>query len=199
MSAQAFSLQDKTILVNGMASGLGQVIAQACSQRGAKVLPAAQPRQPIHGLVHCVDHALECAVADLSEAELTRLFHSNVVQPVMLTQQLLQTDSLAPNASIVFLLSTAAHMGAKGQGAYAASKAALLGMIKCLALEQAAQGIRVNGVSPRADEAIWPDVANSVIFLLADASRWITGTSLLINGAGSDSASRSQMETGAAA
>ncbi|MFL9709685.1 SDR family NAD(P)-dependent oxidoreductase [Methylobacillus sp. Pita1] len=187
--AKAFSLQGKTILVNGMASGVGLAITQACEQRGADILATFQPGRQLHGLVHCVDQQFECPVADLSESDLMQVLQSNLIQPVMLTQRVLQAGSLAPNASIVFLLSAAAHQGAKGQGAYAASKAALSGLIKCLALEQAAHGIRVNGISPAAHEALWPDVANGVIFLLSDASRWITGTSLPVNGAGTELAS----------
>lgn len=187
--AKAFSLQGKTILVNGMASGVGLAITQACEQRGAEILSAAQPGRQLHGLVHCVDQQLACPVSDLSESDLMQVLQFNLIGPVMLTQRLLQAGSLAPNSSIVFLLSAAAHQGAKGQGAYAASKAALSGLIKCLALEQAANGIRVNGVSPAAHEALWPDVANGVVFLLSDASRWITGTSLPVNGAGVELAS----------
>lgn len=181
MSHPAFSLQGKTILLNGMDSALGQIIAERCSQRGGHLMATPQKEQ-IHGLVHCIDQQLASNVADLSEPALMQVMQSNVIQPVMLTQQLLQNGRLAPQASILFLLSTAAHMGAAGQGAYAASKAALNGIIQCLALEQAAQGIRVNGISPRPDAALWPDVANSVVFLLSDASRWITGTHLMING-----------------
>jgi len=182
--AKAFSLQGKTILVNGMASGVGLAITQACEQRGADILATSQPGRQLHGLVHCVDQQLACPVSDLSESDLMQVLQSNLIGPVMLTHRLLQAGSLVPNSSIVFLLSAAAHQGAKGQGAYAASKAALFGIIKCLALEQAVNGIRVNGVSPAAHEALWPDIANSVVFLLSDASRWITGTSLPINGAG---------------
>ena len=83
-------------------------------------------------------------------------------------------------------------------------KSALLGIIKCLALEQAKRKIRVNGIWPstiptairgaehdmlEAEKARHPlglgtpeDVANAAVYLLADASRWVTGTSLLMNG-----------------
>lgn len=189
MTSQAFSLQGKTILVNGMASGVGLAITQACEQRGADILTTSQPGRQLHGLVHCVDQQLACPVSDLSKSDLMQVLQANLIGPIMLTQRLLQAESLVPNSSIVFLLSSAAHQGAKGQGAYAASKAALSGLIRCLALEQAANGIRVNGISPAAHESLWPDVANGVIFLLSDASRWITGTSLPVNGAGTELAS----------
>ena len=184
LSNNPFSLQGKTLLINGAESGLGRFLAHACAERGATILQAVQPGRPIHGLVHCQDERLERTIEVLTESELTQTLQANLVQPVVLTQQLLQSAALAPKASIVFVLSTAAHIGARGLGAYAASKAGLLGMIKCLALEQAAHGIRVNGISPQDDEAAWPDVANAMVYLLSDASRWVTGTSLLVNGAG---------------
>ena len=77
-------------------------------------------------------------------------------------------------------------------------------MIKCLALEQAKRKIRVNGISPSAiatpmwdahqalleeQKARHPlglgtldDVANGAIYMLSDASRWVTGTSLVMDG-----------------
>jgi NAD(P)-dependent dehydrogenase (short-subunit alcohol dehydrogenase family) len=100
------------------------------------------------------------------------------------------------------MLSTAAHLGTRGVGPYSAMKAGLMGIIKCLALEQAKRRIRVNGISPsavatpmwgadqlEAQKARHPlglgepqDVANAAIYLLADASRWVTGTSLVMDG-----------------
>lgn len=85
-------------------------------------------------------------------------------------------------------------------------KSALLGIIRCLAMEQGKHRIRVNGISPsaiptpmwgedqqsaslQAQRARHPlglgtpeDVANAAIYLLSDASRWVTGTSLVMDG-----------------
>ncbi|QLF92479.1 SDR family oxidoreductase [Pseudomonas sp. ABC1] len=181
LPSSVFSLHGKMILINGIDSSPGRYISEACMQRGATIMHAPHPGQLIHGLVHCVDEPSWQEVADLDVSCLTRVLQANLVQPVMLTQQLLQ-GSMANKASIVFLLSAA--RGERGRGAYAASKAGLLGIIRCLALEQAGHGIRVNGISSRLDESVWPDIANTITFLLSDASRWITGINLPVNGGG---------------
>ena len=99
--------------------------------------------------------------------------------------------------------------GAPGLSGYGASKGALIGLAKSLALEMARNRIRVNCVSPgyvrsamaneiqetvgpeqfAAIEAMHPlglgaadDVAHAIGFLLADTGRWITGSNLVVDG-----------------
>lgn len=237
----AFSLQDKTILVTGASSGLGQQIAISCAQRGATVvitardadrlqatfnqLPGkghlqilAEQTQPgeraalvqavpsLNGVVHCAGKQMLSPIRLLSEALMTQMYEVNFLAPVMLTQQLLQAKKIRSHASVVFMLSTSAHIGTQAVGPYSAMKSGLLGIIRCLAMEQGKHGIRVNGISPsvvptpmwgeddqsaplQAQRARHPlglgtpkDVAHAAIYLLADASRWVTGTSLVMDG-----------------
>lgn len=108
--------------------------------------------------------------------------------------------------AIVNVASIEATDPAMGHSHYAASKAGLLMLTRSLALEYGRNGIRVNAVSPGliAREGIeqnWPegvaswhehapldrmgdpaDVADAVLFLLAPASRWITGVNLVVDG-----------------
>lgn len=158
----------------------------------------------IHGVLHCAGLHRPTPVSELTEEFMTRMYQINFLAPVMLTQRLLQVGTVAQQGSIVFMLSTAAHSGIEGFGPYAAMKAGLMGLIKCLALEQAPHRIRVNGISPSiigtppvapdpqvqavggARPPLGPgtpdDVAHAAIYLLSDASRWVTGTSLIIDG-----------------
>ncbi len=187
-------------------AGEGHVQVQADltlpEQRDALV--AAAPR--LDGLVHCAGKQMLCPIRQLTEGLMNEMYGVHYLAPVMLTQQLLQKGRLAPKASILFLLSTSAHIGTRGVGPYSAMKSALLGIIRCLAIEQARHGMRVNGISPsvvptpmwgdagqnaqlEAQRARHPlglgtpeDVANAAIYLLSDASRWVTGTSLVMDG-----------------
>lgn len=158
----------------------------------------------LDGVVHSAGKQMLCPIRQLSERLMTEMYNVDFLAPVMLTQRLLQTNAIAQRGSIVFLLSTSAHIGTPGVGPYSAMKAALLGIVRCLALEQARKKIRVNGISPSvvltplwdgdddrivSQRARHPlglgtpeDVANGAVYLLSDASRWVTGTSLVMDG-----------------
>lgn len=177
-----------------------QVVADLAVASDRDQLVRASPA--IDGLVHCAGQQRHCPVRQLSEQFMTEMYSVNFLAPVMLTQRLLQANAISTQGSIVFLLSTAAHIGTRGIGPYSAMKAGLGGIIRCLALEQAKRKIRVNGISPsavatpmwgadqlEAQKARHPlglgatqDVAYAAVYLLADASRWVTGTSLVMDG-----------------
>jgi NAD(P)-dependent dehydrogenase (short-subunit alcohol dehydrogenase family) len=145
----------------------------------------------------------------VTHAELDTIMQTNFFSPVVLLNKLLRKKKLNKNCSVVFISSIGGNfIGAKGNSMYSASKGAINAMQKVIALELAPQKIRVNNVSPgmvrtemlenttafsqeqiEKDEKNYPlgygevtDVANAVIYLLADASKWVTGTSLLIDG-----------------
>ena len=103
--------------------------------------------------------------------------------------------------------SIAAYIGVAGVGVYSGTKAALIATMRCLAMEVVKRGIRVNCLAPALVEtpllaatetvvasmddqrAAYPlgfgkpdDVANAAVFFLSAASRWITGTTLVMDG-----------------
>ncbi|WP_202759442.1 SDR family NAD(P)-dependent oxidoreductase [Delftia acidovorans] len=185
-------------------SGHLQMPAELTDSQDRSALAQLSPK--IDGLVHCAGKQMLSPIRQLRESLMTEMYAIHFLAPVMLTQQLLYTNKIAPSGSIIFMLSTSAHIGTRGVGPYSAMKSGLLGIIRCLAIEQARQRIRVNGISPsvvptpmwgiadqndqlQAQEARHPlglgtpeDVANAAIYLLSDASRWVTGTSLVMNG-----------------
>ena len=111
--------------------------------------------------------------------------------------------------SLVFIASVMGHLGQPGKIAYSASKGAIVNAVKSMALELSPKKIRVNSISPAVvktpmsdklfktiDEnskqkilEMHPlglgevnDVANTCVFLLSEASKWITGTNLIVDG-----------------
>ena len=183
-------------------AGVGhvRVLADLTSGEGRDHL--VQSGTHIDGVLHCAGKQNLCPIRQLTETLMTDMYSVNFLAPVMLTQRLLERQAISQYGSIVFMLSTAAHIGTRGVGPYSAMKSALLGIIRCLALEVAKRGIRVNGISPsavvtpmwdaghlEAEKARHPlglgepqDVANAAVYLLSDASRWVTGTSLVMDG-----------------
>ena len=145
----------------------------------------------------------------ITQNDLDDVIHTNFTAPVLLLNKLLKLKKIKRNSSIVFISSIAAgFIGTKGNAMYSASKGAIAGMQKVLALELAPQKIRVNSIAPgmvktemwenntaftaeqiQEDEKKYPlgygeptDVANATVYLLSDASKWITGISLVLDG-----------------
>jgi len=159
---------------------------------------------PIDGVVHGAGVKGLSPVRMVSQSFLNDVFSANFNAPVLLTQRLLYKKTLRDGGSILFMTSLAAHTGTVGVGPYSASKAALIGLMRCLALEVAKRGIRANTLSPglvntpltniadgwlAEQEKKYPlgigrpeDVAYAAIYFLSDASRKITGTSFNLDG-----------------
>ncbi|MPT05101.1 MAG: SDR family oxidoreductase [Delftia sp.] len=175
---------------------------------GRDDLVAAVGKVELHGVVHSAGILRMSPVRMMTEQHLREVQSINVDAPLLLTQALLKRNLVAAGGSIAFIASISAHIGVHGVTAYAGTKGALLAMTRCLAIEVAKRRIRANCISPALVEtpmlrenaapmigsmeqelSKYPlglgkpeDVANATIFLLSDASRWITGTTLIMDG-----------------
>jgi NAD(P)-dependent dehydrogenase (short-subunit alcohol dehydrogenase family) len=165
--------------------------------------------EPLDGVVHSAGISKVVPCRMINEKILNEVHFINFTTPVMLTQQILFKRLLKDSGSIVFLGSLGALVGTKGNGVYASSKAAIMSIAQNLAVELAPKKIRANSLAPgmvttpmnmssesplspeqlERDQAGYPlgwgkseDVSNAIIFLLADASRWITGTCIKMDG-----------------
>lgn len=158
----------------------------------------------LDGVVHAAGIHGVAPVRMFRQAFLEAVMATNFMAPAMLTQKLLYRKQLRDGASLVFLSSISVHTGTVGIGPYAASKAALEGFMRALALEIAPRGMRANALAPGLvdtplvnDDAAWfaeqgkkyplglgrpEDVAYGAIYLLSDASRKVTGTRLHMDG-----------------
>lgn len=170
-------------------------------------LVASLSASELQGVVHSAGISRLSPVRMITEQHLREVQAINVDAPMLLTQALLKRNVVAAGGSMVFIASIAAHIGVPGVAAYSGTKAALLAMVRCLAMEVVKRQIRANCLSPalvetplldatatvvgslEQERGNYPlgfgkpeDVANAAVFLLSDASRWITGTTLVMDG-----------------
>ena len=164
--------------------------------------------EKLDGVVYCAGTIQTCITRNLSKDFCQEIFEENFYSAVVLNTLLLTQKRINPKASLVFVSSLSAFNCAEfGNAAYGASKGALSSYARVLALELSVRGCRVNVVSPgmvktpllqkfdvseeqfAEDEKKYPlgygqpdDVANAIVFLLSDASKWMTGSNLIIDG-----------------
>lgn len=165
----------------------------------------------LQGVVHSAGIGDRTLLKMVREKDIQRVMEANFNAPVLLQRALLKKKKITPSASIVFIASRAPFAPTPGNGLYAASKGALIAFAKVLGLELANQLIRVNCICPAmvwtelvqrdaeltgADyhetEKAYPlkrygrpdDVANLVVYLLSDASSWMTGSCIDLTGGG---------------
>ena len=161
----------------------------------------------LDGVVHCAGIGSRVLCKMLEEQDVSRVMQANFEAPVLLQAELLREKKIAKEASIVFIASAAATMPSVGNAIYSASKAATIAYANCLAQELANRKIRVNCISPamvwtdlalvgateeqlREAEQNYPlkryaqpeDITGAAIYLLSDASSWVTGSNMELTG-----------------
>lgn len=137
------------------------------------------------------------------------VFNINFFSPIEQLRQLTKKRKINKDGSVVMIISIAGTgRRSVGNAVYGSAKAALQSMVQYTALELAPMKIRVNGICPgmvntpflqngtlteeqfKKDMATYPlkrygepeDIAHGAAYLLSDASSWVTGTSLVIDG-----------------
>ena len=163
----------------------------------------------LDGVVSCAGIVETKMLKFTEDEDLLHLFNTNAFSSIRLIRTLVQQKKLKKEASIVIISSiSGVKCGYIGGSLYGASKGALEGFTKATALELAPQKIRINTITPgmvetsllkdsaidsellEADKQKYPlkrygnpeEVGYSTVFLLSDATKWMTGTSLLIDG-----------------
>lgn len=162
----------------------------------------------LDGIVHCAGIGQRVLCRQLEESDLDNMMDVNFKAPVMLQTEILKQKKINKGASVVFIASIAYESPSIGNAIYSASKGAVISYANCLAIELAPRLIRVNCILPamiwtdlvfngglteeelKEDEKRYPlkrygkpeDVANLSIYLLSDASSWMTGSCVKITG-----------------
>ena len=147
-------------------------------------------------------------IRQLKSEDLNHIFEVNTFSSIILLQKMMKKKKLAEDASVVYTSSISGiGAAAVGESMYIASKGALSAFVKAAALECSKKGIRVNAVCPgmvktamsdaydlnegdNEDLKNYPlgryanpvDIAWAIIYLLSNASSWVTGTNMVIDG-----------------
>jgi NAD(P)-dependent dehydrogenase (short-subunit alcohol dehydrogenase family) len=163
----------------------------------------------IDGVLHSAGVHATTPLRVLTAAKMTELFDVNVTTAAMLVKAFRHPAVRGEDPSVVLMSSAVGLVGEAGVSAYAASKAAVASLARSLGLELAREGIRVNsiaagvvttsltdGIRETVGAQSWSDieaahplgigraedVADSALYLLSPASRWVTGTALVVDG-----------------
>ena len=174
------------------------------------VLSIVNALPKLDGVVHCAGIGQRIPCKDLQLENVNHVMDVNFTAPVLLQAELLRQKKISKPASIVFVASIASWSPSFGNSVYSASKGAIISYAKCLALELAPRKIRVNCISPamvwtdliysdgtdeeqlKEDERKYPlkrygqpeDIAHLAVYMLSDASSWMTGSNVKISGGG---------------
>ena len=183
------------------------VVADLNNENDRKHLTEGLPI--LDGLVNCAGITKTLFFPFINADVLENVMNVNFTAPVLISAELVKRKKLSKNSSIVFISSISGVLcAAVGGSIYSASKGAVNGVVKGMALDLAAKNIRVNTVNPgviethifdegtvtreqlEEDKKRYPlkrfgkpeEVAYAVIYLLSDASQWVTGSNLVIDG-----------------
>lgn len=178
---------------------IGPAIRELCRSAG-----------PLHGIVHAAGVQEFLPLQLLSEDKLGHLLTVNAEACALLLKAMCQPGCCRKEGgSFVAISSAMGSVGAPGQIGYSMSKGAVEAFVRSAALELARRRIRVNAVAPAfvdtpLFQARWQqlsegqreavlqahplgigdvdDVAQAAVYLLADSGRWVTGTTLHVDG-----------------
>lgn len=198
-----------------IASAGGRAQAQRCDVSSeADTLAAAEAAKSAFGAIHVLINAAATddpsgSVLDISPADWTRVFAVNVMGAYLMSRAVLPAMVAAGGGSIIHIASQLGRVGAPARAADCASKGAIIQLAKAMAVDHAAQNIRVNALSPGAIETRRlmlrfgdietarrlsgpkhllnrlgqpEEIAQAALFLASDAASFVTGADMLVDG-----------------
>lgn len=159
------------------------------------------------GVVLCAGIIKTMPVKKINEEAMIEIFNANIMGNIILCSRFLKKKKLKHGGAVVFISSVSTFNVKVGNSLYSATKGAVNSFAKAMALEVSKQEMRVNCIQPGfvpssilenhglgEDALQWyrdrhplgfgtpSDIANGCIYLLSDASRWVTGSVFTIDG-----------------
>jgi NAD(P)-dependent dehydrogenase (short-subunit alcohol dehydrogenase family) len=167
---------------------------------------------PLDILVNNAGINMKKPALEVTDEDFNRIIHTNLNAVFALTRAAARRMVARRKGVILMISSMAAYYGIDRVVAYAASKSAVEGMVKVLASEFSAHGVRINAIAPgfietemsrtamnsdpdRRDRAMRrtpmgkfgkpADIGHAAVFLASEGARYITGASLPVDGGNS--------------
>ena len=164
---------------------------------------------PFSGIFHAAGMEFVKPIRMIKQVQLNEIFESSIFSAFGIAKAISQKGVMVEGGALIFMSSVAGSSGQVGMSAYSSAKASIDGLVRSLSVELANKKIRVNSIVAGAvntemhqrlirsldDVAISNyeklhllgfgepnDISNAVIFLLSPASKWITGTSMIVDG-----------------
>jgi NAD(P)-dependent dehydrogenase (short-subunit alcohol dehydrogenase family) len=191
-----------------------EFLAIACDVASeAETRRAVEQAAQAFGALHILVHAAAASdpsgtVTELDLDAWNKVFAVNVGAAFLMSRWMVPHMARAGGGSIIHIASQLGSVGAPQRVVYCSTKGALLNMVRAMAIDHAAQGIRVNTLSPGAVEtrrmlrfgsmekaraALGPkhllnrlaqpeEIAAAALFLASDASSFMTGSDLKVDG-----------------
>lgn len=162
----------------------------------------------LDGIVMCAAIFRTTPIRNNRRKYTEEIFNTNTFANIDLVQLLLKKRKIKDGGSILFISSVAAYRPYAGNALYSATKGAINSFCQVLAIEQGGRRIRANCVSPGIiqsdmevkdwavtqeeldkEEARFPlgfghteDIAYAAVYMMSDASKWVTGTNMIVDG-----------------
>lgn len=187
--------------------GHQQIIADLANADGVRAFVEKLP--VLDGCVNNAGYNIMQLVPFIKEEDMRGIFEVNTFAPLLMTHLLAKKKKINKGGSIVFTSSIAGRgVTSPANSLYAATKAAVSAFARIAAVDLAGKKIRCNSVAPgmietplkvakniteeqwAANMELYPlkrfgdpkDVAYAIIYLLSDASCWVTGSEIIVDG-----------------
>ena len=192
----------------GKMTGEGHQILQSDLSDSEQIPTLVEHLPELDGIVMCAAVFRTTPIRNNRRKYTEEMFKTNTFSNIDLVQLLLKNRKIKDGGSILFISSVAAYRPYAGNALYSATKGAINSFCQVLAIEQSNRKIRANCVSPGIiqsdmevkdwavtqeeldkEEARFPlgfghteDIAYAAVYMMSDASKWVTGTNMIVDG-----------------